>query len=64
LTEVDLAIWIKWTPQQYGKSNNSAQDDEQHSAALRRRNHEKNTKKLDLCENHVFFIFGSLPLHI
>jgi len=34
MTEADLSIRIKRTPQQDAKSN-AAQDDEQHNAALR-----------------------------
>ena len=55
LTEADLSIWTKRTPQQDAKSNNTAQHDEQHNAALRRRNHEKTQKKtLDMSGNHLF----------
>jgi len=31
LTEADLLIWTKQTPQQDAKLNNAAQDDEQHN---------------------------------
>jgi hypothetical protein len=30
-----------WTPQQYEKSNNTAQDNDKHDAAFKRRNHKK-----------------------
>jgi hypothetical protein len=57
LTEADLSIRIKQTLQQYGKSNSAAQDDEQRNAKFRRRNHKKiQTKKLDICENHLFIL--------
>jgi hypothetical protein len=45
LTEVNLLIRIKRTPQQYEKSNNGAQGGEQYSVALRQRNHEKSQNK-------------------
>jgi len=45
LTEADLSIGNKRTPQQDVKSNNAAQDDEQHSVALGRQNHEKTQRK-------------------
>jgi len=54
LTDVDLSIGTKRTPQQDAKSN-AALDDEQHNAALRQRNQKKHKrKKLDRCENHLF----------
>jgi len=56
LTENNLSIETKRTPQQDVKSNNIAQDDEHHNATLSRRNHEekKQKKKLDKCGNHLF----------
>jgi len=44
LTEVDLSIRIKRTPQQDAKSN-VVQDDKQHNTAFRRRNHKKKTQE-------------------
>jgi len=68
LTEADLSIVIKRTPQQDVKSN-VTQDDEQHNTTIRRKNHKKTQKKklnirenhekaqkrnLNICENHLF----------
>jgi len=47
IEQSNLSIWIKWTPQEDGKSNNAAQDDEQQTTTLRWWNTEKN---LDLCD--------------
>ena len=43
---IDLTIWIKWTPQQDMKSNNTAQGDKQHTTTLRWWNHEKKTRSM------------------
>jgi len=52
LSEVNLLIDIKWTPQQQDvKSNNTAQNDEQYDVTFRQRNHGKD---LDLHENNFF----------
>jgi len=48
---IDLSIWIKWTLQEYGKSNNAAQDGEQQPPHL---NDEITDKKLNLCGKHLF----------
>jgi len=40
---IDLSIWIKWTPQENGKSNNTAQDDEQQTKWW---NHEEKTRSM------------------
>ena len=54
MTEVDISIWTKWTPQQNTKANNVAQDDEQHNVAqddeqhnvaCKRWNHKKHKRK-------------------
>jgi len=49
---IDLSIWINWTPQEDGKSNNVAQDGEQQTTTLRWWNQEEN----HLCKNHLFIL--------
>ena len=52
LIEKYLSRWIKWTPQEDGKSNNAAQDDEQQTTTPMK----SQRKNLDLCENHLFIL--------